>query len=86
VLAAHAFLWALIAVTLFPLLAGAQHLAAARQLRHRLADPQRDQLEHWKLALGMPHGCADGTLVQPPFPVLLWLWNSHQGGHRLGGC
>jgi len=33
-------------------------------------------LEHWKLALGIPHLKENGVLVQPPFPVLRWLWNS----------
>ncbi len=38
--------------------------------------PQQISLEHWKLALGFSHTAADGTVVPPPFPVLLWLWNS----------
>ncbi|MDE2297324.1 MAG: maltose ABC transporter permease MalG, partial [Burkholderiales bacterium] len=28
------------------------------------------------LALGIPYRASDGSLVLPPFPVLLWLWNS----------
>ncbi|MDK9689036.1 maltose ABC transporter permease MalG [Halomonas sp. LC1] len=38
--------------------------------------PENFSLEHWSLALGIPWEHADGTVVQPPFPVLLWLWNS----------
>jgi maltose/maltodextrin transport system permease protein len=38
--------------------------------------PTEISLEHWKLALGFAHTQADGVVVQPPFPVLLWLWNS----------
>ncbi|GEK72100.1 MULTISPECIES: maltose ABC transporter permease MalG [Halomonas] len=38
--------------------------------------PERFSLEHWALALGIPWERTDGTVVQPPFPVLLWLWNS----------
>ena len=38
--------------------------------------PENFSLEHWSLALGIPWERADGTVVQPPFPVLLWLWNS----------
>ncbi|WP_422102268.1 maltose ABC transporter permease MalG [Vreelandella sp.] len=38
--------------------------------------PENFSLEHWSLALGIPWERADGTIVQPPFPVLLWLWNS----------
>ena len=38
--------------------------------------PTTFSLEHWKLALGIPYQAADGSLVEPPFPVLRWLWNS----------
>jgi maltose/maltodextrin transport system permease protein len=38
--------------------------------------PSEISFEHWKLALGIPYQAADGSLVQPPFPVLKWLWNS----------
>lgn len=32
--------------------------------------------EHWKLALGIPFVDEAGKVTPPPFPVLLWLWNS----------
>ncbi len=38
--------------------------------------PHSFSLEHWKLALGMSYADADGNMVHPPFPVLLWIWNS----------
>jgi maltose/maltodextrin transport system permease protein len=38
--------------------------------------PTHISLEHWQLALGIPWQAPDGSLVQPPFPVLRWLWNS----------
>lgn len=38
--------------------------------------PDHVSLEHWKLALGIPVTGPGGNVVQPPFPVLLWLWNS----------
>jgi len=38
--------------------------------------PRDFSLEHWALALGIPWERPDGSMVQPPFPVLLWLWNS----------
>jgi maltose/maltodextrin transport system permease protein len=38
--------------------------------------PSEISVEHWKLALGFAYTQADGVVVQPPFPVLLWLWNS----------
>jgi maltose/maltodextrin transport system permease protein len=38
--------------------------------------PTEISLEHWKLALGIAYTDAQGNRVEPPFPVLLWLWNS----------
>ena len=38
--------------------------------------PAEPTLEHWYLALGIPLEAADGSVMQPPFPVLTWLWNS----------
>lgn len=38
--------------------------------------PAQISWEHWKLALGMSVTHADGSVTPPPFPVMLWLWNS----------
>lgn len=38
--------------------------------------PDQISWEHWKLALGMSVTHADGSVTPPPFPVMLWLWNS----------
>jgi maltose/maltodextrin transport system permease protein len=38
--------------------------------------PHTISLEHWKLAFGISYQGPDGVLVEPQFPVLLWLWNS----------
>lgn len=38
--------------------------------------PSSPTLEHWALALGFDYVREDGTVITPPFPVLLWLWNS----------
>ncbi len=38
--------------------------------------PANPTLEHWYLALGIPWENADGSVIQPPFPVMTWLWNS----------
>jgi maltose/maltodextrin transport system permease protein len=38
--------------------------------------PTQISLEHWQLALGIPYTTPEGNVVQPPFPVLRWLWNS----------
>ena len=74
--ATHLALWALIALTLFPLLAVLSISLRPGNFATGSLIPSELSLEHWQLALGMPWRQADGTLVQPPFPVLLWLWNS----------
>ncbi len=38
--------------------------------------PEQISRDHWKLALGFSVEQADGRITPPPFPVLLWLWNS----------
>ena len=38
--------------------------------------PSNPTLDHWKLALGFAVENADGSVTPPPFPVLLWLWNT----------
>ncbi|MET4693273.1 maltose ABC transporter permease MalG [Endozoicomonas lisbonensis] len=38
--------------------------------------PSNPSLEHWYLAFGIPWENPDGSVIQPPFPVMLWLWNS----------
>jgi maltose/maltodextrin transport system permease protein len=76
VLAAHAFLWALIAVMMFPLLAIISISLRPGNFATGSIIPSEISLEHWKLALGVPYQGADGQLVEPPFPVLRWLWNS----------
>ena len=74
--AAHAFLGVLVAVTLFPLLAIISISLRPGNFATGSLIPAEISLEHWKLALGMSIQGADGALITPPFPVLLWLWNS----------
>lgn len=76
VLATHAALWALIALTLFPLLAVLSISLRPGNFSTGSLIPERISFEHWSLALGIPFTQPDGTVTQPPFPVLLWLWNS----------
>ncbi len=76
VLATHAALWALIALTLFPLLAVVSISLRPGNFSTGALIPERISFEHWSLALGIPFTQPDGTVTQPPFPVLLWLWNS----------
>ncbi len=74
--AAHAFLWGLIALTTFPLLAVVSISLRAGNFSTGSLIPEHFSLEHWKLALGIPYQGPDGSLVLPPFPVMRWLWNS----------
>jgi maltose/maltodextrin transport system permease protein len=76
VLAAHAALWVLLALTLFPLLAVVSISLRPGNFATGSLIPTTISLEHWQLALGIPYTLPDGTVRQPPFPVLLWLWNS----------
>ncbi len=73
---AHVALWILIAVTMFPLLAVLSISLRPGNFSTGSLIPSEISLEHWKLALGFSYTDADGNLVKPPFPVLLWLWNS----------
>ena len=74
--AAHAFLCVLVAITLFPLLAIISISLRPGNFATGSLIPAEISLEHWRLALGMSIQGPDGTLITPPFPVLLWLWNS----------
>jgi maltose/maltodextrin transport system permease protein len=74
--ASHLFIWVLIAITLFPLLAVVSISLRPGNFSTGSLIPTEISLEHWKLALGISYQAADGSLVVPPFPVLLWLWNS----------
>ena len=76
VIASHGFVWILIAITLFPLLAVVSISLRPGNFSTGSLIPSEISLEHWKLALGISYQAADGSLVVPPFPVLLWLWNS----------
>ena len=76
IVGAHVGLWVLIAITLFPLLAVVSISLRPGNFSTGSLIPSEISLEHWKLALGIGYTTADGTRVEPPFPVLLWLWNS----------
>lgn len=76
VVAAHAALWALIALTVFPLLAVISISLRPGNFSTGSLIPAEISFEHWKLALGISYVDHDGNIVLPPFPVLHWLWNS----------
>lgn len=73
---AHVLLWLLLALTLFPLLAIVSISLRPGNFATGSLIPTEISWEHWKLALGMAYTDAQGVRVEPPFPVLLWLWNS----------
>ena len=73
---AHLALWVLLALTLFPLLAVISISLRPGNFATGSLIPTEISLEHWKLALGIAYTAAQGNRVEPPFPVLLWLWNS----------
>ncbi len=76
VLAAHVFLIGFIALMLFPLLMVVVISLRPGNSAAGSIIPDRISFEHWSLALGIPHVEADGSITQPPFPVLRWLLNS----------
>lgn len=76
VVAAHVFMVCLIALVIFPFLMILSISLRPGNFASGSLIPDRISLEHWQLALGIPYTDADGRVVQPPFPVLLWLWNS----------
>lgn len=76
VIGAHVGLIAFLALTMFPFLMVVSISLRPGNFASGSLIPTEISLEHWKLALGIAYQKADGTLVTPPFPVLLWLWNS----------
>jgi maltose/maltodextrin transport system permease protein len=75
-LAAHGFLIAFIAVILFPFLIVLSISLRPGNFSTGSLVPDPISLEHWALALGVPFTTPNGSVLQPPFPVMLWLWNS----------
>lgn len=76
ILLAHALLWVVIALVMFPFLMVVS--ISLREGNFALGSvlPKNLSLEHWKFVLGIPTPGADGILVKPSAPVLLWFWNS----------
>lgn len=75
-LARHLFIIALLMMVLFPILyiismSFDPNAGATSDLM-----PKTFSLDNWKFILGIPYQDASGNLVESPFPILLWLWNS----------
>lgn len=75
-LAAHTFLVTFIALILFPFLIVLSISLRPGNFSTGTLIPDPVSFEHWSLALGIPFTTPQGQVLQPPFPVLLWLWNS----------
>lgn len=73
---AHAFLIGFISLILFPFLVVLSISLRPGNFSTGSLIPNPISLEHWSLALGIPFTQPDGTVLQPPFPVLIWLFNS----------
>lgn len=75
-LAAHAFLIAFITIIMFPFLVVVSISFREGNFTTGSLLPERPTLEHWYLAFGLPFTRPDGTVVQPPYPVMWWMFNS----------
>jgi maltose/maltodextrin transport system permease protein len=75
-LAAHAFLIAFIAIIMFPFLVVVSISLREGNFSTGSLLPEHPTLEHWYLAFGQPFTRAGGTVVTPPYPVMLWMFNS----------
>jgi maltose/maltodextrin transport system permease protein len=73
---AHGFLIAFIALIMFPFLVLVSISFREGNFTVGQLLPEHPTLEHWSLAFGIPFTRPDGTVIQPPFPVMLWMFNS----------
>lgn len=76
VLGAHLLIIGFLVLTLFPFFMIVSISLTPGNFGATGIIPDQISWEHWKLALGMTFERPDGVVVNPPFPVLLWLWNS----------
>lgn len=73
---AHGFLLVFLALILFPFLMVLSISFREGNFSTGALVPRNPTLEHWVLAFGFPYTRADGQVVTPPYPVLLWMWNA----------
>lgn len=73
---ARIFMWLFLLLILFPFFMIISISLRTGNFATGSLIPDNPTLEHWYLALGIPWEAADGVVLQPPFPVLTWLWNS----------
>ncbi len=75
-LIAHGVLIVFVALIMFPFLVVVSISLREGNFTTGSLLPENPTLEHWSLAFGIPFTRADGTVVEPPYPVLLWMFNS----------
>ena len=73
---AHGFMLCFLALILFPFVVVLSISFREGNFAVGSIIPENPTLEHWVLAFGFDYIRADGTVVEPPYPVLLWMWNS----------
>ena len=76
VLAARIFMVVFLCLIMFPFLMIISVSFRAGNFATGSLIPENFSLEHWYLAFSIPWENADGSIIQPTFPVLTWLWNS----------
>jgi maltose/maltodextrin transport system permease protein len=76
VAATHAFLIALCVVVSFPFIIVLSVSLRPGNFASGALIPDAVTLEHWRYVLGLSVMNAEGKLMPPDLPVLLWLWNS----------
>lgn len=76
ILAAHVAVIALIALVMFPFLMILSISLRPGNFASGSLIPSEISLDHWRLALGLSYQGPNGSLIEPDFPVLRWLWNS----------
>ncbi|MGI9274565.1 MAG: maltose ABC transporter permease MalG [Endozoicomonas sp.] len=74
--AARLFLIAFLCLIMFPFLMIISVSFRSGNFATGSLIPSNPSLEHWYMAFGIPWENADGSIMQPTFPVLTWLWNS----------
>jgi maltose/maltodextrin transport system permease protein len=81
---AHGFLIVFLAFIMFPFLMVIS--ISFREGNFTIGDilPRNPTLEHWYLAFGLDYVRPDGTVIEPPYPVMLWMWNSIKLGLMAG--
>lgn len=77
---AHGFMLIFLALVMFPFIIVVSISFREGNFTVGSLWPENPTLEHWYLAFGLDYTRADGTVIEPPYPVLKWMWNSVKVG------